>query len=227
MAAAAGAPTPLQRMEAYTSLLETLERGRAAAEARPPPGGALQTILAAQEGGARTPPYAAALGEIRAGRKKTHWVWYVWPTLKSLRPGTHKPQYLLPDFATAVQYLATPPLAGRLREISQAACEQLRGGVAPETLMGSATDAGKLHESWTLFALAAAAAGEPGQLALFCGWLEALRAALSGGGGSPSGGRPPELFDARTVAAVRGDGTTPPQLRRQLSAPQRLCALGH
>lgn len=180
--------------------------------------------MAAQDGVGHK-SYALALREIRAGRKSSHWIWYVWPSLKSLRPGTSKPQFLLPDFAAVLQYLALSTLAQRLMEITDVAREKLQTGVAPQVLMGSATDAGKLPESLTLFALAAAVAGSREMLELFCDCLEALhragaKAKRAAGREQPQPKSAPELFDARALAAVREDCTAPPQLRRLLAAPK-------
>ena len=116
----------------------------------------LCAILGAQDGEAG-PGYRPALREIHGGRKASHWIWYVWPGLATLRPGTSRPSYLHPDFDAARQYLAHPPLGARLAEITAAAVEQLEGGVKPLTLFGSATDCEKFAECMATFAFASAA----------------------------------------------------------------------
>ena len=82
------------------------------------------------------PPYATALSEIRAGRKESHWIWYVWPSLAAVRPNVQLPQYLLPDLAAAQLYLEQADLRLRLLEISAAATAHLQAGVRPEHLFG-------------------------------------------------------------------------------------------
>jgi uncharacterized protein (DUF1810 family) len=104
--------------------------------------------------------YEVALREIRDnGAKSSCWIWWVWPTLSSLRPGTSRPQYLLPNLGAVRAYIAHPVLRARLLEVTGAACEQLeRQGVAPITLLGGTIDYQKFLESVTLFALTASAA---------------------------------------------------------------------
>jgi len=136
----------------------------------------------AQEGGLGHTSYESALDEIHAGHKRTHWIWYCWPTLKALRPDTTEPQFLLPDFAPAVELLNTPVLADRLEELSMTALKQLRKGTSLEVLMNGGTDAAKFRESLTLFAMAAAVGrhiAASRQLDLFCLCLEALSRAPS------------------------------------------------
>ena len=114
----------------------------------------LQTILEAQN---RPGGYRTALREIRAGRKSTHWIWYIWPALKQLRPKTSRPHFLLPDFDAARAYVRHPTLCGRFHEITTAAVTHLQQGVNPRVLFGSVTDCSKFQECMTVFAVAAAA----------------------------------------------------------------------
>eukprot|EP00729_Bicosta_minor_P003834 gene3834-26860_t len=44
-------------------------------------------------GAASTSKYGTAVAQIRKGKKTGHWIWYIWPTLRQLRPGTSKPQF--------------------------------------------------------------------------------------------------------------------------------------
>merc|ERR1712025_573023 len=99
-------------------------------------------------------------------------IWYVWPCLQPLRPGTSKPQYLLPDIASVCAYLADETLAARLEEITLVAVEYLRSGVKPHTLFGR-VDALKFHETMTFFAIAALEMCDIPRLRLFCAALEA------------------------------------------------------
>jgi len=100
--------------------------------------------------------FEQALQEICNGQKKTHWIWYVWPTLRGSRQTT-MPHLELPDFLCARQYLRHPVLRERLLRITTAASGQLRRGVAPETLFGAqhAYDAPKFHECATVFVMSA------------------------------------------------------------------------
>lgn len=179
------------------------------------------SIQDAQEGVAHT-SYKKALQEINNGRKSSHWIWYVWPSLRVLRPGTSKPHFLLPDFATAQEYLTREPLASRIMEISSVALERLRSGVTLNALMGGLTDATKFQESLTVFAMAAASSQHPTaveQLDLFCSCLEAVprqkgrsSATLGGPDSRPAQSRAVAL-EKRALAAVLDDRTAPPQLR--------------
>eukprot|EP00401_Gymnodinium_catenatum_P017669 CAMPEP_0117503580 /NCGR_PEP_ID=MMETSP0784-20121206/24404_1 /TAXON_ID=39447 /ORGANISM="" /LENGTH=265 /DNA_ID=CAMNT_0005298903 /DNA_START=52 /DNA_END=846 /DNA_ORIENTATION=- len=166
------------------------QRG-ASAPARGSRGGAeavLRGIRDAQEGHGHV-PYAKALKEIRAGRKTSHWIWYVWPCLKDLRPGTSKPHFLLPDMQAADAYLRDDVLADRLEEITTVALEHLRAGVKPRVLFGSSTDASKFAETMTIFAVAAFEAQDLPKLRLFAAALDA-----SNGG----------ALEARTMEFVTG-----------------------
>ena len=47
-------------------------------------------------GGAPCPTYEQALGEITAGRKASHWMWYIWPSLTGVR-STKFPELMIPN----------------------------------------------------------------------------------------------------------------------------------
>ncbi|MEI4470556.1 DUF1810 domain-containing protein [Frigidibacter sp. MR17.24] len=94
--------------------------------------------------------YADALAELRAGRKTSHWIWFVFPQLRALgRSGTAR-FYGIEDLAEAQAYLADPVLSARLAEAAGAVLDH--AGTAVETIMGSSVDALKLRSSATLFA---------------------------------------------------------------------------
>ncbi|WP_263263345.1 DUF1810 domain-containing protein [Pseudomonas sp. RIT-PI-S] len=95
--------------------------------------------------------YAQALKELRAGRKSSHWMWFVFPQLRGLGRSDTAQFYGISGSAEAVAYLAQPELAGRLRECCEALLS-LRGKSA-EAVFGE-LDALKLHSSITLFARA-------------------------------------------------------------------------
>ncbi len=101
---------------------------------------------------AQSQTYDQALAELRAGRKRTHWMWFVFPQVAGLgRSGTAQ-HYAVAGLAEARAYLAHPVLGPRLRE-SAAALTQLDTS-DPVAVLGS-VDAMKLRSSMTLFAAAA------------------------------------------------------------------------
>ncbi len=95
--------------------------------------------------------YNTALAEIRAGRKGSHWIWYIFPQIAGLGRSGTATYYAIKDMGEAREYLAHPVLRQRLLEISEALLE-LDGG-DPLAVMGSPDDL-KLRSSMTLFALA-------------------------------------------------------------------------
>jgi len=104
----------------------------------------LSRFVAAQED-----TWPTALAELRAGRKATHWMWFVFPQLASLgRSGTAK-HYGIRDLEEARAYLAHPVLGPRLREAARAILAH--EGQGAEAILGG-TDALKLRSSATLFA---------------------------------------------------------------------------
>lgn len=106
----------------------------------------LQRFKDAQEG-----DYAGALAEIRAGRKTTHWIWYVFPQLKGLGRSFMCDIYGIRGIEEANAYLADPILRARLVEISHALLEL--DGNDPVAVMGR-IDALKLRSCMTLFSRA-------------------------------------------------------------------------
>ena len=65
---------------------------------------------------AQAPVYATALAELRAGRKQTHWMWFVLPQLQALGRSSTARFYGLRDLAEARAYWAHPVLGPRLKE---------------------------------------------------------------------------------------------------------------
>jgi uncharacterized protein (DUF1810 family) len=131
----------------------------------------LQAILNAQEKGLgtkRNPPFAVACEEIREGAKKSHWIWYVWPSLCDVRGGM-RPELVLPNCKAVCAYLQQPLLAERLLEVSSLACEHLENGVAPAVLFGSMhhTDTPQFYEAMSMFAIAAHLNGDHHQRRAF------------------------------------------------------------
>jgi len=107
----------------------------------------LQRFVEAQAGGT----YEQALAELRAGRKQSHWMWFVLPQLAGLGRSSTARYYALDGLAEAQAYLAHPVLGPRLREC--AAVLAGLDGTDPVAVMG-AVDALKLCSSMTLFARA-------------------------------------------------------------------------
>ncbi len=99
---------------------------------------------------AQASSYASALTEIRSGRKRSHWIWYIFPQLKGLGFSHNATFYGLDGLQEATDYLAHPVLGPRLVAISQALLDL--PGNNPTTVMGSRDDL-KLFSSMTLFAL--------------------------------------------------------------------------
>src|SRR2546423_15003345 len=99
--------------------------------------------------------YDTALAEIRAGGKRSHWIWYIFPQIEGLGRSSTARAYAIRDFGEACAYLRDPILPARYEEIVAAISEQLGRGIRVEDLMGGRTDALKLVSSLTLFRAAA------------------------------------------------------------------------
>ena len=95
--------------------------------------------------------YETALAEIRAGRKRSHWIWYIFPQIQGLGYSSTAQYYAIEDLNEAKAYLADPVLRERLLEISNALLA-LDSCDASE-VMGYPDDL-KLRSSMTLFSLA-------------------------------------------------------------------------
>jgi uncharacterized protein (DUF1810 family) len=96
--------------------------------------------------------YDAALAELRAGRKTSHWMWFVFPQIAGLGHSPMARRYAIASLEEARAYLAHPVLGPRLVEAARALAA-LTGRSAREVL--GDTDAMKLRSSMTLFARAA------------------------------------------------------------------------
>ncbi len=110
----------------------------------------LERFVRAQDGGGTWP---AALAELRAGRKRTHWMWFVLPQLAGLGRSAMAQRFGLRDLAEARAYLAHPVLGRRLVECARALTAL--DSADPVEVFGD-VDAQKLRSSMTLFARAAA-----------------------------------------------------------------------
>jgi uncharacterized protein (DUF1810 family) len=92
--------------------------------------------------------YAQVLAEIRSGRKRSHWMWFVFPQIEGLGSSPMARQYSIKSLAEARAYLQHPVLGPRLVECSEAACA-VEGRSAHEIF--STPDDLKLRSSATLF----------------------------------------------------------------------------
>jgi len=93
--------------------------------------------------------YPYALQEIKAGRKRSHWIWYIFPQLKGLGFSSMSDYYGIDGRAEAQAYIADSVLRARLVEISQALLALESNN--PTQVMGYPDDL-KLKSSMTLFA---------------------------------------------------------------------------
>ena len=92
--------------------------------------------------------YAQALAEIRSGRKRTHWMWYIFPQLSGLGSSAMAGRYAIRSLAEADAYLHHPVLGPRLHECAEAIVGL--AGRSAHDVLGSPDDM-KLRSSATLF----------------------------------------------------------------------------
>lgn len=93
--------------------------------------------------------YEQALSEVRGGRKRSHWMWYVFPQFEGLGSSATSRHYAIRSVEEAEAYLRHPLLGPRLLEIARALLD-VEGRSASE-IFGSPDDM-KLRSSATLFA---------------------------------------------------------------------------
>jgi uncharacterized protein (DUF1810 family) len=104
----------------------------------------LNRFLSAQEG-----VYDRVLAELRAGRKRTHWMWYIFPQIDGLGRSPTARQYAIKSLEEARRYLAHPLLGARLVECAEAVLAVQ--GLSASDIFGYPDDM-KLCSSMTLFA---------------------------------------------------------------------------
>ena len=92
--------------------------------------------------------YSQALEEIKSGRKRSHWMWFIFPQIKGLGLSYKAIFFSIKDAEEAKEYLAHPLLGYRLREISQALLELKTDN--PLEIFGG-IDTKKLRSCMTLF----------------------------------------------------------------------------
>jgi len=101
---------------------------------------------------AQRPVYDTVLRELRAGRKRSHWMWFIFPQIAGLGHSAMAQRFALSSLDEAAAYLAHPVLGPRLRE-----CAALVAGIEGRSIaeiFGDPDDR-KFRSSMTLFAQAA------------------------------------------------------------------------
>jgi uncharacterized protein (DUF1810 family) len=96
--------------------------------------------------------YGQALAELRAGEKRTHWIWFVFPQVAGLGRSGMAQRFAISGLAEARAYLSHPTLGRRLVESARALTDLDTADA--ERIFGP-VDAQKLRSSMTLFAHAA------------------------------------------------------------------------
>jgi uncharacterized protein (DUF1810 family) len=104
----------------------------------------LQRFVEAQE-----PVYHEVLAELRDGRKRSHWMWFVFPQISGLGASTMSRRFAISSIAEAEAYLNHPVLGHRLRECTTLVMQTADRTV--EAIFGH-VDSLKFRSSLTLFA---------------------------------------------------------------------------
>jgi uncharacterized protein (DUF1810 family) len=104
----------------------------------------LDRFVAAQD-----PVYATVLAELRTGRKRTHWMWFIFPQVAGLGRSEMAQKYAIRSGDEAAAYLAHPVLGDRLREC--AGLVEANDDKAIEEIFDPPDDR-KFQSSMTLFA---------------------------------------------------------------------------
>ncbi|MES2129893.1 MAG: DUF1810 domain-containing protein [Pseudomonadota bacterium] len=101
---------------------------------------------------AQAPVYDSVLAELRAGRKRTHWIWFIFPQMAGLGRSRMAQDYAIASRAEAAAYLAHPLLEARLRQ-----CAGLVLAIDGRTIgaVFASPDDMKFQSSMTLFAAVA------------------------------------------------------------------------
>jgi uncharacterized protein (DUF1810 family) len=106
----------------------------------------LERFVKAQE-----PVIAQVTQELRAGQKRTHWIWFIFPQLAGLGHSPMAQRYAIASLAEAQAYLGHPLLGPRLIELTE--CVNHTTDRTIHEIFGSPDDM-KFHSSMTLFAAA-------------------------------------------------------------------------
>lgn len=107
----------------------------------------LDRFVAAQDG-----VHEQALAELRAGEKRSHWMWFIFPQVAGLGSSPMARRYAVGSLGEARAYLGHPLLGARLRACTDAV--NAVTGRSARSIFGTPDDM-KFHSSMTLFARAA------------------------------------------------------------------------
>ena len=102
---------------------------------------------------AQDPVYDTVLHELRTGRKRTHWMWFIFPQLVGLGQSANAAFYGLEGKQEAAAYVAHPVLGPRLVECTRVVMEQAHDWHGVEAIFGQPDDL-KFQSSITLFSRA-------------------------------------------------------------------------
>jgi uncharacterized protein (DUF1810 family) len=100
---------------------------------------------------AQDPVFEEVLAELRQGRKRSHWMWFVFPQIEGLGHSEMAREFAISSREEAVAYLEHPVLGARLRECTRLA--MLVEGRSASQIFGFPDDL-KFRSSMTLFASA-------------------------------------------------------------------------
>jgi len=109
----------------------------------------LERFITAQ--GSSESGFITALTELQAGRKTSHWIWYLFPQLVSLGRSSTAQYYGIKDTSEAADYLREITLRMNLLRLLEVVVEKLTAGSPIVDLMGGVTDSQKLLSCTTLF----------------------------------------------------------------------------
>lgn len=98
---------------------------------------------------AQAPVYQTVCAELRSGRKRSHWIWFIFPQIAGLGHSAMAQRYAITSLDEAKAYLAHPMLGPRLRECARLVADI--DGSAIDQIFWHPDDM-KFHSSMTLFA---------------------------------------------------------------------------
>ena len=101
---------------------------------------------------AQQPIYADVIEELQSGRKRSHWMWFIFPQIKGLGRSGMAMHYAIASKDEAAAYLAHPVLGARLKQCAQLVMAIEGKGL--NDIFGSPDDL-KFHSSMSLFAIVA------------------------------------------------------------------------
>jgi uncharacterized protein (DUF1810 family) len=97
---------------------------------------------------AQAPVYAQVISELRSGRKRTHWMWFIFPQIAGLGHSAMARRYAIASRGEALAYLEHPVLGSRLLGCTQTVCGIQNRSIGE--ILGSPDDL-KFGSSMTLF----------------------------------------------------------------------------